>query len=289
MPGDAAYLLREHAPVVRRVRRALTAHVRDAHLAVPLDLYESVFEVHVVSPEGGHPPQLVLERVRGVPAVQEHLLQGNQVSSQIERLQKPFANQRFRHRNRQVRRKRRAEISLDQREASLREVEDVFPRHVQGALAVHGRRETRASVRLPRLRVARKHPRRVRHRGRHRGARTPHQHTPRDSRSDDATRIFRRFFTSGGGACRRSSWSSHFKISSDARERDDRHRDCEWAKKSLPPPRFLLRFLSSITPSSFPSAARRRRRSPGSACSAPPARAPPASWRPACCAGSPPP
>ena len=119
-----------------------------------------------------------------------------------------------------------------------------------------------------------------------RGRRTS---TRRATREVTRTRIFRRFFTSGGGACRRSSWSSHFKISSDARERDDRHRDCEWAKKSLPPPRFLLRFLSSITPSSFPSAARRRRRSPGSACSAPPARAPPASWRPACCAGSPPP
>ena len=86
MPGDAAYRLGHDAAVEHRVRRTLTPHVCHAHLPVPRDVDEAVRPAHVPAPERAHPPKLLLGGFRCVPAVQQHLLQVDHVTSQVERV-----------------------------------------------------------------------------------------------------------------------------------------------------------------------------------------------------------
>tara|TARA_B110000238_G_scaffold15776_1_gene15398 strand:- start:6130 stop:6402 length:273 start_codon:yes stop_codon:yes gene_type:complete len=72
------------------VRRAFAPHVRHANLPVPVAVREPIVEVHVVSPKRRQPMQLVFHWVRGVPAVQEDFLQGNQVFAEVKGLAKAF-------------------------------------------------------------------------------------------------------------------------------------------------------------------------------------------------------
>ena len=149
MPRDAAYRLGHHAPVEHGVRRAFAPRVSHAHLPVPRDVHEPVDPAHVPAPERAHPPELLLERLRRVPAVQEHLLQVDHVPSKIESIPQRHAI----HRVQRLARHglgQHTQVLLDEGHGSLIETVDVIDVHVEGALAGVGRVRG-ADVRAPLL------------------------------------------------------------------------------------------------------------------------------------------
>ena len=202
MPRDAADLLGDDARVVDGVGGALARHVRDAYLAVALDVHEAVLVTHVL-PAGGdgrtrgrvraregrtgrwaaavvandaNAPEerrelseLLLQGLGGVPAVQKHLLQVDDVAPEIERVAQARGVARLERLARQRRREHRRQVARHQAEIALLVAQDGLGRGVEHAVARHARLARGARVRLPRGRVALERPRfrgyrRIRHR-----------------------------------------------------------------------------------------------------------------------------
>ena len=175
VPSDAADGLRDDASVEARVRGALEGHVRDADFALARRVGEALLEAHVGPPEGGHAPELLLERLALVPAVEEDLLQVDDVAPERERLgEARDARDRAEGERGEAGGEHRADVRLDERVRALGEVEDRLRGDVHDALRGDGAGDAGgASVRLPRSRVARQRPRvrgrRRRHRAEARG------------------------------------------------------------------------------------------------------------------------